>query len=293
MLVTAQRIGLRIHEVPVDWVDDTDSRVDVVHTASRDLRGVSGCSDRRPAPARPLGRPPDGPGGLDPGRPAIRPSPARRQTGPSSRRTVVGPDRPVGPAMARCRSPASRSTAGLGPGCPGQVFADELLRFAGVGAVSTVGLRRTVRRPRTGPGRLPGQHRGHRACAAWATPPPTGAWPAPPASARPTPSAADRRRTVRRQPGLHHWGPGRHPGRRPSSPRPRALRRDRGQRWGRRHPVRHPAHMGVPAPSSAPTCGRRRHRRRRPDAGTRCGDGACAEIHRGRHRSRQAGRCDR
>ena len=25
VLVTAQRLGLRIHEVPVDWVDDTDS----------------------------------------------------------------------------------------------------------------------------------------------------------------------------------------------------------------------------------------------------------------------------
>lgn len=36
----AERSGLRIHEVPVDWIDDPDSRVDVVSTAIADLRGV-------------------------------------------------------------------------------------------------------------------------------------------------------------------------------------------------------------------------------------------------------------
>jgi len=41
LLVLAQRRGLRIHEVPVDWVEDTDSRVDVVRTALADLRGVA------------------------------------------------------------------------------------------------------------------------------------------------------------------------------------------------------------------------------------------------------------
>src|SRR5215207_1043179 len=40
LLVSAQRRGLRIHEVPVDWVDDPDSRVDIVQTAKDDLRGV-------------------------------------------------------------------------------------------------------------------------------------------------------------------------------------------------------------------------------------------------------------
>src|SRR5438270_12031836 len=39
-LVQAQRAGLRIYEVPVDWIDDPDSRVDVVATALEDLRGV-------------------------------------------------------------------------------------------------------------------------------------------------------------------------------------------------------------------------------------------------------------
>src|SRR6202142_3056014 len=41
LLVLAERAGLRIAEVPVDWVDDPDSRVDVVATALADLRGVA------------------------------------------------------------------------------------------------------------------------------------------------------------------------------------------------------------------------------------------------------------
>src|SRR5689334_22076627 len=40
MLVLAERAGLRIHEVPVDWVDDPDSRVDIVATAVADLKGI-------------------------------------------------------------------------------------------------------------------------------------------------------------------------------------------------------------------------------------------------------------
>lgn len=41
LLVLAERAGLRIHEVPVDWVDDPDSSVDVVRTALDDLRGMA------------------------------------------------------------------------------------------------------------------------------------------------------------------------------------------------------------------------------------------------------------
>jgi len=41
LLVLAQRAGLRIHEVPVDWVDDSDSRVDILATALADLRGIA------------------------------------------------------------------------------------------------------------------------------------------------------------------------------------------------------------------------------------------------------------
>ncbi len=41
LLVLAQRAGLRIHEVPVDWVDDPDSRVNIVQTARQDLAGIA------------------------------------------------------------------------------------------------------------------------------------------------------------------------------------------------------------------------------------------------------------
>jgi glycosyltransferase involved in cell wall biosynthesis/putative flippase GtrA len=41
LLILAQRSGLRVHEVPVDWVDDPDSRVDIRSTAMSDLRGVA------------------------------------------------------------------------------------------------------------------------------------------------------------------------------------------------------------------------------------------------------------
>lgn len=77
LLVTAERLGLRIGEVPVDWVDDPDSRVDIVSTAADDLRGVWRMLMRRPK------------------------------------------------GLRRVRS--------------NEVTADQLLRFAGVGVVSTLG----------------------------------------------------------------------------------------------------------------------------------------------------------
>ncbi|MFI1580853.1 glycosyltransferase [Embleya sp. NPDC020630] len=59
LLLLAERNGLRIHEVPVDWVDDPDSRVDVLHTAIDDLRGmarvarrIAAGTFRVPVPAR-------------------------------------------------------------------------------------------------------------------------------------------------------------------------------------------------------------------------------------------------
>jgi putative flippase GtrA len=41
LLVLAERSGLRIHEVPVDWIDDPDSHVHIVNTAMADLRGIA------------------------------------------------------------------------------------------------------------------------------------------------------------------------------------------------------------------------------------------------------------
>ena len=58
LLVLAERSGLRIHEVPVDWSDDPDSRVDVVPTALADLRGILrllGCLARGTLPLADLG----------------------------------------------------------------------------------------------------------------------------------------------------------------------------------------------------------------------------------------------
>lgn len=41
LLVLAERSGLRIHEVPVDWIDDPDSCVDILATATADLKGIA------------------------------------------------------------------------------------------------------------------------------------------------------------------------------------------------------------------------------------------------------------
>jgi putative flippase GtrA len=41
LLAIAERAGLRIHEVPVDWTDDPDSRVEIVPTAIADLKGIA------------------------------------------------------------------------------------------------------------------------------------------------------------------------------------------------------------------------------------------------------------
>jgi glycosyltransferase involved in cell wall biosynthesis len=83
LLVTAERLGLRICEIPVSWIDNTDSRVQIWSTVVSDLLGVWRLSHGK----------------------------ARRLTGH--------------------RSGRHRSLD--------QVAADQLLRFAGVGAVSTLG----------------------------------------------------------------------------------------------------------------------------------------------------------
>jgi hypothetical protein len=53
LLVLAERAGLRIHEVPVDWIDDPDSRVRIAATVTEDLRGVWRLLRSR-GPQRPL-----------------------------------------------------------------------------------------------------------------------------------------------------------------------------------------------------------------------------------------------
>ena len=84
LLVLAERAGLRIHEVPVDWIDDLDSRVDIIATALADLRGM----------AR-LG-------------PAWRAVPSRSRSCAHLAGPAAGPARC---AACRCRSPGSPSSA--------------------------------------------------------------------------------------------------------------------------------------------------------------------------------------
>ena len=102
LLVLAERTGLRIHEVPVDWTDDPDSRVDVVATAVADLRGVARVGRALATGVLPVA--------------ALRAEfePAHATPGPEE------------------ASPADRRV-GATPGTTGQ-----LLRFAAVGVVSTV-----------------------------------------------------------------------------------------------------------------------------------------------------------
>ncbi len=55
LLVLAERSGLRIHEVPVDWIDDPDSRVDIVRTATDDLKGIARLGKALATGALPVG----------------------------------------------------------------------------------------------------------------------------------------------------------------------------------------------------------------------------------------------
>ena len=73
LLVLAERNGLRIHEVAVDWVDDPASTVDVVQTAKDDLRGV----------ARMMLGAARGEGAISPESPVRRPPTARLRPGRS------------------------------------------------------------------------------------------------------------------------------------------------------------------------------------------------------------------
>ena len=92
LLVLAERAGLRIHEVPVDWIDDPDSRVNVIGTALADLRGIArlGTGLARGTISVPvLGSP--SPPGLPPGRErAGRPSGPAEVASQVARFIVVG-----------------------------------------------------------------------------------------------------------------------------------------------------------------------------------------------------------
>ena len=65
LLLLAEHNGLRVHEVPVDWVEDTDTRVHLRSTVTADLRGLlrvarakaSGAARVADLPRRPAPRP--------------------------------------------------------------------------------------------------------------------------------------------------------------------------------------------------------------------------------------------
>ena len=101
LLVLAEHNGLRIHEVPVDWTDDPDSRVDVATTARDDLKGIWRMWRRFAA----------GEGVLErmPGEAAV----------------AAPPTAPDAPGLSNPDAPRPSTLAG------------QLIRFAEIGAVST------------------------------------------------------------------------------------------------------------------------------------------------------------
>ncbi len=98
LLVLAQRRGLRIAEIPVAWVDDRDSRVDIVRTAAADLRGVARLLRAQRTGSSPAGRP----------IPAVRPTPAAAPPPAAAPSNPVAPTAPA--ATTRSRPPAFASS---------------------------------------------------------------------------------------------------------------------------------------------------------------------------------------
>ncbi|MDG4764948.1 bifunctional glycosyltransferase family 2/GtrA family protein [Solwaraspora sp. WMMD406] len=107
LLVLAERAGLRIHEVPVDWVDDPDSRVDIMATAVADLKGMVRVGRALATGTLPL-------------------ADLRREFGRVPAHPTAGA--PTGTPAADVRHPA-----GVPAGLTGQ-----LVRFVGVGVASTL-----------------------------------------------------------------------------------------------------------------------------------------------------------
>jgi putative flippase GtrA len=103
LLLVAEHNGLRIHEVPVDWIEDVDTRVNVRSTVLDDLRGLYRVArSKADGTARVAGLP---------------------------RRREVGPTHPDA-VLAR---PGAADALGAGRGTGWQ-----LLCFAFIGVVSTV-----------------------------------------------------------------------------------------------------------------------------------------------------------
>ena len=88
LLVTAERLGLRVTEIPVEWVDDPDSRVHLVSTAAEDLKGLWRLSH---ATGAPRGEPAAGGARRAGGRGHGRPAPLLRRRGPAQHAQLPAP----------------------------------------------------------------------------------------------------------------------------------------------------------------------------------------------------------
>ncbi len=206
------------------------------------------------------------------------PAEGRHGEGPAADRRRTPP---VGHGGDTVRAPDRLGSVVPSP-TPGRrgdpVFADDLLRFAGVGAASTLAYVGVVRGPRALARELPGQPDLDRPVQRRQPRSPPGddrsrQTRAPTREARP-----DGHRPLRRELGSHHRRARRDPGRRAHRARPRAGRGHPRQPGRGSLPVRHPPYPRVPAtirPRSGDGDPRRTavlcrdHRGRRPPTGHR------------------------
>jgi putative flippase GtrA len=161
LLVLAQRAGLRIHEVPVDWVDDPDSRVDIVSTAIADLKGIVRLARglatrtlplpdlRRQVSHIPLAPPPQSPVPISPA-PA---APSFALLPQETEALMLDTDAPTQPSMPSSAkvppdatpanlAPAGTASSGTTPlsdiaGVPAGL-PRQLVRFVAIGVISTL-----------------------------------------------------------------------------------------------------------------------------------------------------------
>jgi hypothetical protein len=48
LLILAEKAGYKVHDVPVEWIEDTDTRVKIASTVTEDLRGLLRLRINRP-----------------------------------------------------------------------------------------------------------------------------------------------------------------------------------------------------------------------------------------------------
>jgi hypothetical protein len=48
LLILAEKMGYKVYDVPVEWTEDTDTRVKIASTVTEDLRGLMRLRINRP-----------------------------------------------------------------------------------------------------------------------------------------------------------------------------------------------------------------------------------------------------